>query len=228
MPRDGVKIATDGAHIDRHMHRCLAAINQHRHAFGRSTRANRFHIDNAAQNIRHMGHSDEFGARAYGINHRLRVKIAVRVTVNPFQHHALTFAQQVPRNDIGVVFHDRQNDLVAGLQARGGPSVRYQIDAFGCTGGEDDLVLGAVQKARNLAAHRFIAVGGKVGQIVQATVNIGIFVRISLGYRINHHLWLLCRGPVVKVNQRLAVDLPVQNGKVSADAVHVIHWAPIL
>ena len=173
-----------------------------------------------------MGHSDQFGARAYGINHRLRVKIAVGVTVNPFQHHALTFAQQVPRHDVGVVFHDRKNNLVACLQARGRPSIGHQIDAFGGTCGEDDLVLSPVQKARNLAANGFIAVGGKVGQIVQATVNIGIFVRISLGYRIDHHLRLLRRGPVVQIDQGLAIHLPVQDRKISADAGNVIHWAP--
>jgi hypothetical protein len=35
---------------------------------------------------------------------RLRVEIAIGVHLDPFQHHALPFAQEMPRHDIGVVF----------------------------------------------------------------------------------------------------------------------------
>ncbi len=73
--------------------------------------------------------------------------------------HSLPFPQKVPGNDVGVMFHDRQDDFVARLKARGSPGVGYEVDALGRAGGEHDIMFGwRVQKAGDLAAHGLVLV----------------------------------------------------------------------
>ena len=72
-----------------------------------------------------------------------------------------------------------------------------------------------VQKAGDLAAHGLVLVGRKVRKVVQAPVNVGIFHRIGLRDRVDHHLRLLRRGAVVQIDQRLAVHLPRQDRKIA-------------
>ncbi len=60
----------------------------------------------------------EFRARTDGVDHRLGIEVAIGIDIDPFQHHALPFAQEVPGHDVGVVFHDRQHDLVPRLKPR--------------------------------------------------------------------------------------------------------------
>ena len=52
-----------------------------------------------------MRHGYQLGLWPNGINHRLRVQIAVRVDLDPFQHHPLPLAQEMPGDDVGVMLH---------------------------------------------------------------------------------------------------------------------------
>ena len=70
-----------------------------------------------------------------------RVERAVGLDVDPFQHHPLPLAQEVPGHDVGVMLHHREHDLVPGLEPRRGPGVADEVDPHGGAGGEDDLVL---------------------------------------------------------------------------------------
>ena len=48
-------------------------------------------------------------------------------------------------------------------------------------------------------------------------MDVGVFVLVSVPDGIQHLLRLLCRGTVIEIGERLAVDFFTQNGKVSAD-----------
>ena len=48
-------------------------------------------------------------------------EIAVVVDRRPFDHGAMALAQEMPGHDVGVVLHDREHDLVAGLDVRLAP-----------------------------------------------------------------------------------------------------------
>ena len=154
-----------------------------------------------------MGDGDQPGLGGDGGQHGLGVQITVGVHIDPFQYDTLTFAQEMPWHDVGVMFHDGQDHLIARLKPGGGPAVGHQIDRLGRAGAEHDVIGTGVQKPRNGAARRLVFVGRKVGQIVQPAVHIRIFVRICLRHRINHHLRLLGRCAIVQVNQRLAIHL---------------------
>ena len=46
-----------------------------------------------------------------------RIKAAVGFGFDPFQHHTLPFAQEMPRHDIGMMFQHAQHDFIARLKA---------------------------------------------------------------------------------------------------------------
>ena len=55
------------------------------------------------------------------------------------QRRAGLLAQQLPRHDVRVVLHLRDEDLVAGLQIRAAAALRDEVDALGGAAREDDL-----------------------------------------------------------------------------------------
>src|SRR6266704_1489640 len=56
---------------------------------------------------------------------------------------------------------------------------------------------------------------------MHTTMDVGIIVTVIMFNGFNHRQRLLRRGGVVKIDQRLTVDLLVQNGKVLAHLLHV-------
>ena len=130
----------------------------------------------------------------------------------------------MPGHDVGVVFHNRQDDFIARLHAGGRPTVGYKIDRLRCARGKNNMLIRRrIQKPRNGGSGGFILVCCKVRKVVQATVNIGIFMTIGGSYRVYHHLRLLRGCAIIKVNQRFAVHLPRQNRELAANFGNIIH-----
>ena len=150
-------------------------------------------------------------------------EVAVVVDRRPLEHRALAFPQEVPRDDVGVVLHDRQDDLVALLQPLAAEGVGDQVDRLGGIAGEDDLFGAAgIEEAAHLFARALVGLGRRIGEIVQAAVHVGVFVGVGVLDAVEHRLRLLRRGGVVEIDKRLAVDLHAEDREILADAVDVI------
>ena len=81
----------------------------------------------------------------------------------PFDDGALPLAMEIPRHDVGVVLHDREDDLVAlaEVHAIGG---RDQVDRLGGVLGEDDLVgMRRIEEAPDDLARLLVFLRGDVG-----------------------------------------------------------------
>jgi len=149
-------------------------------------------------------------------------EIAVLVDRRPFDHRALALTQEVPRHDVGMVLHDREHDLVAFLDALATEGIGDQVDRLGGVAGEDDLFLApGIEELLHGLARALVGLGCFVGEIMQATVYVGVLLGIGLVDAVEHRLRLLRRGRVVEIDQRLAVDLHRQRREVRADAVDV-------
>src|SRR5690606_32375898 len=136
----------------------------------------------------------------------------------------LAFAQEMPGHDVGVMLEHAEHDLVARLHPRRRPAVGDEVDALGGAGGEDDLLgVGCAEEAGDDAAHRLVFLGGDVREIVQAAVDIGVFVLVGPRHRLDHHARLLRRGAVVEVDERLAVHLAREDREIGADFGNVVH-----
>ena len=74
-----------------------------------------------AERIRHMRDRDKLGARAEKLLEFLDQEIAVVIDGRPFDHRAVALPQEMPGHDVGMVLHDREHDLIAGLDVRLAP-----------------------------------------------------------------------------------------------------------
>ena len=138
-------------------------------------------------------------------------------------HGALALAQKMPRHDVGMMLHDREHDLVAGLDALAAERIGDEIDRFRGVAGEDDLFLApGIEEGRDLLARALVGLGRLIGEIMQAAMHIGVLRRIGLMQPVEHGVRLLRRGGVVEIDQRLAIDLRREDREIRADAVDVI------
>lgn len=91
------------------------------------------------------------------------------------------------------------------------------IDAVGRAGSKDYfLAKTGIEKALYLFACLFVGVGCFLRKRMYSSVDIGVLKAVVMNQCIDNRLWLLTCSRVVKINQRLIVDLPEQNRKISS------------
>ena len=81
------------------------------------------------------------------------------------QDHAQPLAQEMPGDDIGVVLHLGEQDLVTGLEV-GAQTRGHQVDGLGPALGEDDLGRLGPDEPRYRLAGALVGLGGLVGERV--------------------------------------------------------------
>ena len=138
---EGVEVAADVLHVDVEVDGGLRAVHQHRNAARMRAPHDLLHRHQGAEHVRHMGDRHHLGARRQQLLEFVDEEIALVVDRRPFDHRALALAQEMPRHDVGMVLHDREHDLVAGLDALAAERIGDQVDRLGGVAGEDDLFL---------------------------------------------------------------------------------------
>ena len=130
---------------------------------------------------------------------------------------------EMPGHNVRVVLHHGEHDLVAGADVLEPEARGDEIDRLRSRAGEDDLVarLG-VEEAPHALARGFVGLGGGIGQIMQAAMDVGVFVLVGVDHPLDHRARLLRRSGVVEINERLAVGPLRQDGKVGSDRFHVV------
>ena len=87
----------------------------------------------------------------------------------------------LPRDQVGVVLHHGDGDLVAGFEHGGGEGLGHDVQAFGGVAGEDHLArVARADKARDLGAHLGDGLGGLDGERVQAAQGVGVHGLVEL------------------------------------------------
>ena len=108
-------------------------------------------------------------------------EIAFVVDRRPFDDGAMAFPEEMPGHDVGMVLHDREHDLVAGLDVRLAPGRRHEVDRLGGVAGEDDLLVApGVEEFCDLGAAAFIGFGRRIGEIMQPAMHVGVFALVGL------------------------------------------------
>ena len=207
------------------MHCHLACIQQNRNTFVVRQLDDFMDGCDGAEGIRHHGDRHNLRPRRQQLAIFIQQKIAIVINRRPFQNSAPALPVKMPRHNVGVVFEDGENNLITLPDLHAAIRLRHQIDGLGCIAGEDDLVF---RRCIDKPPHRFARVleclGCRVGQVMQSAMHIGIFPGQALQHGIDNNLRLLCRSSVVEINQRLAINLAGEDGKVSADFLNIIHF----
>ena len=117
-----------------------------------------------------------------------------------------------------MVLHLGEQDDVAFLQVRVAPGVGDEVDAVGGAGGENDLArLGGIDEFSGAFAGLLVGIGGAHRERVDAAVDVGVVVPVVVRERVDDALGLLGRGGVVEVDERLPVDLLVEDREIGAE-----------
>src|SRR4029078_8236508 len=83
------------------------------------------------------------------------------------------------------------------------------------------LALGIYKRAHSLSGG-FASLGALVGEKVQSAMHVGILLGIRTLTPIEDLLWFLSRGRVIEIDQRLAIDLHCESGKIRPDFGDVV------
>ena len=113
-----VEIAIQSLHIDRHPGRGLAAADQHLGARSVDKPHNGLDSRDMAGDIRNVSDGDELGASAKAVLESVKIQRTPIVDRNNDKLDPDTIAQQLPRNDIGMVLKLGEHHLVAGVKKR--------------------------------------------------------------------------------------------------------------
>ena len=171
-----------------------------------------------------MDGRDDLGLGADQALELVHLQLAVVVDGDDAELGPGLLADDLPRHDVGVVLHRRDQHLVAGGEARAGEALRHEVDPLGGAAHEDDLaVLPRADEAADLAARALVLLRRGLAQGVDAAVDVGVEGGVVAGERVDHGLRLLRRSRVVEIDERPPVHLLLQDGEVGADALHVEH-----
>ena len=68
--------------------------------------------------------------------------------------------------------------------------------------------------------------GSLLRQIVYATVYVGIDIKVFVAHGVNYAEGLLCCRRVVKIDERLLVDLTAEYGEICSQGIYIEHSYP--
>ena len=220
---EDVEVAVDVLHVDRQMNRGLAAVDQHRNAAGVRELHHVLDRHDGAERVRHLRDRDQPGAIGQQLLEFVDQEIAFVIDRRPLDDGAMPFPEEMPGHDVGMVLHDRDHDLVAGLDVGFAPGRGDEVDRLGRVAGEDDLLVAAgVEEFCHLGAAALIGLGRGIGEVMQPAMHVGVFALVGLGHALQHRGRLLRRRRVVEIDQRLAVHLERQRGKILPHSRHVV------
>ena len=133
------------------------------------------------------------------------------------EYRTRPLTSELPRHDVGVMLHVRDQDFVTRLQHRTRKAVRNQVDPLRSPTREKNFVrVRDPDKVGYLAARGLIGIGRLLAQVVHSPVDIRILRSIVALQGVDHRLRLLRRRSVVQIRQRLAPHLAGENREVGA------------
>ena len=154
-----------------------------------------------AEDVRHMDHGDDAGALV-DLGREVVLVDAVHGHVHGLELRPGAGAGDLPRDDVRVVLHAGDDNIVATSEHRGRIGRSHQIDRLGGALGPYHLVrrLG-VNAAGHGLARGLECLGGDAAQSVGGAMDIGIGAAIVLGDGIEYRLRLLSGGGVVEIDE---------------------------
>ena len=224
VPGEDVEVGIQFAYVDGHVGDALRAVHQHGDAVGMGSGNHLLDGVDGAQHVADVGDADELGLWGEEPFVFIQQQLAAVVHGDDAKHDAALGGLQLPGDDVAVVLHGGDDDLVARLHLRLAEGGRQEVDALRGASGEDDFAgrAGVDKPAHGLAAG-FVQLCGLLGEEMHATVYVGVGVVVFVGDGFDHRAGFLRGGAVVQVDQRLAVDGAAEDGEVGAYLVDVVH-----
>ncbi|GBC91307.1 hypothetical protein HRbin14_02073 [bacterium HR14] len=160
------------------------------------------HRVHRAQHIGHMGHGDHARAFAQQAFESFQFQPPL-VGDAPHDHLCARFLRHAePRDQVRVVFHLGENNLVARFELASAPCVGNEVDAFGGAACENDFShFAGVKELRHASARTLIEFGRLRAHPIRPAMHIGVIVRPEMAHRLNHAVGFVGGGGVIEINQ---------------------------
>lgn len=144
------------------------------------------------------------------------------------QADTLAGSSQLPWHDIGVMLHDRDDDLIVSPHERLAIGGGHEVESLGGATCEHDLRRAArIDEAPHRLTRCLMQLGGLHAEVVHATMYIGILVEILMPHRIEHTQRLLRRGGIIEIHQGLAMYLTGEYREVGPYLLYIVHLSLI-
>ena len=177
-----------------------------------------FNRGDCTENVRNVSHGDKLGSLRKESFVVVELELTRGIARNHLDHGTRFFGNELPRNDVGVVFQDGNDDFVARLERGLHVSVCNQVNGFGRTADENDfLCRRSADKVTDNAACVLVSIRRSGGKRVRTTVDVRVFVFVVVLEAVNDLLRPLRCCSVIEPNQRMTVDLLRKNREVGTD-----------
>ena len=149
---------------------------------------------------------------------RVQAEQAVVGQGNVPQHGPAALGKLLPGDEIRVMLHLGEQDLVARLDVRIAPAPRHGIDARGRPVGENALLaLGGIDERADRFPGLVEQLVRLLGQLVNAAMHVGIVLFVATDDRLDDLAGMLRAGRVVEIDQRHArADLAAEDGEIGS------------
>ena len=213
VPREHVEVAAEVLDIDRDVRGRLRPVDDHAGAGLARERAKLLRGIHESEDVGHMAERDQPRPHREHLLEFIEPEPSFVVDVKNANGRARAVRRARPGHEVGVVFGDGQDDLVARAQVGSAPGARDQVDAFGRPAHEHDLAgIRRVDEPGDDATRRGEPPGGAAGEVMDRR-GIGVVGRIELDQRVDHGARAERRRGAVEIGQRLAVHALPQGGK---------------
>ncbi len=218
-----VKIRIQGLHVDGQMRCRLGAVEQHHGAGVVGRFDDGFDRIDRAERVGYVHHGDDAGLRPEHLQIGIHVQLAFVAYRDHLELGARLSGEHLPGNDVGVMLHGGDDDLVAFLETRAPVALRHQVDAFGAAAHQYHFAaIGSVDESLGRVSGTLVVVGRPLAQGVHAAMHVGIVPLVVVTHGIDDAAGLLTGGAVIQIDERMAIHLLMQNREILADLVHVV------
>ena len=224
MSRPSQKIDVERVHINPAVGHGLRGVEQHQRTLRMRPRDDLLDREHGPEHVGNESAGNHACALAELVGEIVHVQRPVFEDVDRPNDGAGFLGDQLPRDDIGVVFEHGEQDFIARAQVLPPPRLSDEVDGFGGVLGEDHLALVSAHEPGDLGARGLEGVGRLLAEPVHAPVDVGVGGFHELIHGVRDGQGLLRRGRRIKENQPLIVvdpalerrELRPDRGKVEA------------
>ena len=157
-----------------------------------------------AEDIAHLGNGKELCLCPYLALVFFLCNHAVRTALKEDKLCLLRLADHLPRQEVGMVLHGGDNDLVPLLHIRKPPAVRHKVQALGGVARKDDFrIFRRIHKRCHGMTRSLVEVGGADAQAVQPSHGVCIGSPIKIRQCFQHTFGALRGGGIIKIDKPL-------------------------
>ncbi len=211
---EDVEVGPERGHVERQMRHRLGAVHQHEGARRMRPAGHLGHGVDRAEHVRHVRERRHAGARREQPVEARHVEVRAVEHRHGHEARAAVAAGHLPRDEVRVVLHLGDENLVARLQ--GAPDrLGHQVHALGGAAREDHfLPRGRADERPHGVARPLVQLRRLLAERVDGPVHVGVALLVVARHRLQHRRRLLAGGGGVEEDERPAIDDAPENREV--------------